>query len=685
MENSVTRRSVCGVCSARCVVDVTTENGRVVKVSRPTEPEFADCCRLCVRGVNSPDYVNHADRVIAPLRRVGEKGAGKFEEITWDEALGEIAEKLLGYKRSFGADSVAFYTGFTKWYRPYLQRLAYSFGTVNYGTESSTCFRSTTVAQQADTGFVSGPDVKNAGVLLAVAAGNLSPLVKSRVREGMKLVAVDCRGTKDLEKYATVLLRPVPGTDAALAHGLARIFIHSGAADLDYIQQHVHGFEEYSHMVEAFTPAYVQSLTGVDACDLEKAAEIIMDNGPFALQNGFTGLIHHRNGMQTYRAFEALCAVLGTYGRPGGNLPQCVLDISGHSTCSLRKFEFSHETMPSTRLKVGGEKYPLWSAVTDEMQAVELPRQILTARPYPIKAVFALGLNARIFPDSAQTFRALEQLEFFAVADLFLTETAKYADIVLPAAASYERDQLALVAGDSKLLYVEPAAKPAGQAISDEDIICRLAKLLTPEDDLLCAGKEACREFMLSGAGLTVAQVREMKTPFVLPHEEPPRPLESGFATPTGKFELRSELIAAYSAAGLRPLPEYEDVLGPEDESYPLILMAGVRGTRYVHTFHSRTHRVESLRKIRPAAAADLNPEDAKRLGIEKGDDIILSTAFGKISVKADMDSELLPGTVNMYQDYPEADVNTLIPSDYTDLYTGFPGYKAIRCRVEKK
>ncbi len=674
------RRSACGICSRRCVVDLCIEDGEIVAVRPVKEEGFENCSNMCVKGALGGAYRNRADRMTTPLRRVGEKGEGRFEAISWEEAFKEIAEKLLAIRDENGADSVAFFSGYTKWYRPMLRRLATLFGSVNYATESSSCHRAAIIGNICDTGMQSSPDYTNAGVLLATARGRLLPPAKAAAKRGMKIVAIDPYLSPDIEKYADIHLRLRPGTDVALAYGLARELILMGKADEEYIEEHVHGYEHYKARAMEFTPEKVEEICGIEAEKLKKAARFIADNLPMSLLEGFTGLIHHRNGVSAIRAWSALCAICGCYGRKGGNLPKGILRSNGHIETPFRNFEMAHPVELPTDKRIGAEKFPLWNALLDECQAMEFPTAVERGE---LKAIFALGMNARMFPNSEGMFETLRKTEFFVDCDIWLSDSAKYADIVLPVSVSYEREQLTEVCMDSKLLWVDAAIASVGESKSDEEIILGLAKALGIEDELFRGGADACRSFLLEGTGISLEQLRREKKPAAIPHFAPPKPLENGFPTPSGKYELWSETIAIHS--DLDPLPAYLDPLeGCDREAFPLILQAGVRTDRYAHAFHSRTHTVEDIRALRSVAAVDMHPEDAEALGLEKGERVKLETAFGSITVAVDIDSRLLKGCVNMYHGYSEADVNSLFPSDWLDSYSGFPGYKAIACRVLK-
>lgn len=676
------RKVICSICTNKCVVNAQVENGRLLGVKPVGDPQFKGCPQLCLRGVCGADFEYRPDRILSPLRRVGARGEGRFEEISWDEAMDEIARRLLALRETYGASATAFFCGYPKWYRPMLRRLAVSYGSPNYGTESSSCHRATVLAEMCNTGFHGAADYANAKLLLAYARARFPKPAKDAHKAGMKILVIDPRSSRDIREFADLHLRLRPGTDAALAAGIANALIARGAVDEDYITNYVHGYEQYKAYVSAFTPEETERITGVPAALVTEAAALIADNLPFTMLDGFTGVIHHRNGVQDFRCWSALNAITGCYGRCGGQQAVGVLQCNGHEPYCYRELEFSHPKDLGTEHLIGGRRFPVWAAKLDECQAMDFPNAV---RRGELKAIYAHGMNARMFPDSAAIFDMLKKLDFFVDCDIWMSDTAKYADIVLPVCTSYERDQISLFMQNSKLYYSRKAVEPYALARSDEDIMVELAQRMDLDDALLKSGKEACWRWQLEGTGITLEELKTLGKPYALPKPPRPKPLEQGFATPTGKFELFSEVIAALQPE-LDPLPTYADPLAGQDtKTYPLILMAGVRTDRYAHAVHSRIHTVPALRKRRPDAAVDLNPDDAAALGISKGERVSLETAFGAIEVSADLDDDLLPGTVNMFHGYSEADVNTLIPGDYLDPISGFPGYKAIACRVVKR
>ncbi len=685
-----TRNSVCDVCAPgpHCGVTCYVKDGTILKVEG-TEDHPTNHGLLCPRGQAGRQYVYRKDRVLTPLRRVGERGEGKFEPIGWDEAFDEITARLGKAREEYGPSSVAFYSGYNKWYRPFLQRLAYSFGSVNYGTESSSCFTSTIMSWRVTTGesFVP-PDIRNAGIFLGWCYNGyygqyLSVKgVDAARKRGMKVIIVDPRITPAVEKQCDLHLRIKPGTDCALALGLARELIVNDWVDHDYIEKNVHGYEEYRDYVMDFTPERVEQLTDVPAADLRLAARMIHENGPLAINQSGAAMVHHLNGMQTHRAVMALSALMGTYDRPGGMVPSPMTYAHSMAGFSTLDHEFPFEKYPEGQPRpIGAARFPLWDKVVGEMQGCDLARQIKTADPYPVKALWAHGLNYRMFNDSEGLAEAIRELDFFVDIDLFLTDTARLADIVLPCCSSFEREEFK-VFGGGFAQWTEKVIEPLGLSRPDTDILVELANRLDLDDDLLRSGYEPCVRHILRETSIDVDFLKaNRQTPHKVNEPVIP-PGKHGFHTPSGKYELWSSAIEGIP--GLTPLPTWRDSADDgiaDGNEYPFRLVAGAR---LPTALHSRLHDVPWLRAMRPEPMADINDGDAARLGVTAGDSITISTRTGSITVKVNPTLRVKEGTVHMYHGYREADVNAIIPPEQNDPYSGFPGYRSVRCAVAK-
>lgn len=685
------KRTICEVCSRGCGVDAYVKDGKIIKVEG-TEDNPTGFGYLCQKGQANRAYIYRDDRIKTPLRRTGPRGSGQFEAISWDEAYAEIARKLNGYKKDFGANSVVFFTGYTKWYRPMYMRFIYSFGSQNYCTDDSVCYYSTYMANKINSGTPTRPDLRNCRVFLGWSFNRYysGSIVETKRLEyykeenGMKVVIIDPRITPASIKLADIHLRPLPGTDGALALGFAKIFIESGKIDQQYIDEHVYGFKEYAEYVRQFDLDTVSKITTVPKKDILEAAKMLTENGPMAISESASPLVHHVNGMQNYRAIMALSAITGNYDRDGGQIPLKFADGS-YAGYGVIEDAFSLDTFPyRAGKKVGAARFPLWAEIVEQGQSVDLARQIIEKDPYPIKAIFALGMNYRMLPNDKNLLKAFDELEFFVDTDIFMTDTAKFADIVLPACSGFERGTFRNY-GNGKVAFTKPVIEPLYESKSDVDILCELARVMDIDDPLLKSGYHECCRFMLSQTGLTIEELQAAEKQVQIPtFKNYPIGLNTrtGYATTTGKYELKSKIIERYAHLGLDPLPTYkESIENIDPEKYPLILLAG---GRLPNAMHSRFHDVKWNRSLRPFPMSDIHPEDAEALGISQGDDIWISTPLGRIGVKANLTYTAKKGVAVMFQGYREADVNSIIPDKF-DPYSGYPGYRSARCSISKK
>lgn len=707
------RKSFCSICSRGCAMDIWIKDHEILKVE-PSDPNGGG--QICVKAYAYKDYVLRTDRIKTPMKRIGKRGSGKWKEITWEEAYKEIAEKLLGYKSQYGADSVAFFTGYSKWYRPVYHRFVHSFGTLNYGTESSTCHQSYRMGSELNFGTLTRPDIIHSDLFIGWGYnpfhnGNFqgNPLEHYREKGG-KVIIVDPRITP-ASKFADIVLRPDSGTDGALALYFGNYLIEHKLIDEAYIEQYVFGFEAYREYTKKFTLKKVAQITKIPEEQLLEAAKLIGDSSRFSINVSGAAIPHHTNGMQNVRAIFSLSAITGNFDCEGGiipieytnealNLPKVLWDDfidetrplsedgSGYQNSPAWQYQnpnFRAEGRKVVKPKIGSERFPLWSEMVDEFQSMDLTRQILEEKPYPIQAVFALGLNRRMFINNDKLMKALAKIDFFVDVDLFWTDAAKIADIVLPACTSLERAELQTMGG--AIRYVKPAISPMYHSKSDVDILSELANYMNLDDNLLKSGYEAMVKYVIRKVGVTLDDLKASSTAIKIPGKVPylvGSNIKNGLRTPTGKIELYSKTIEKFEQSHkLDPLSTYRDSLNKVNKKkYPLILTTGAR---IPTEFHSRFQNVKSTKFLRPYPAADINPYDAEQLGIIQDDDIVISTHTGSIHVKANLTHMAKKGIVFMYHGYENADVNRIINLDHLDPYSGFPGYRTVRCKVEKE
>lgn len=682
------KKSVCNVCCSAfyCGQNVYMKDGKILKVEGDDDHPTSKG-RLCTKGLATREYIFSDKRIKTPMRRIGGKNSNQFVEVSWDEAFAIIKNKLNSLKEKHGAETVAFYSGIEKWYQSFLQRLAYSFGSPNYCNASGTCFEAVNIAWHLNAGHLGRADIENAGCYLAFSYNQFysrepdAVVMEKRRKDGIKCIVIDPRRTPAVDRFADIHLQNYPGTDGAIALGLAQIIIKRGLVDKSYIDQHVHGYDQFASYVSAFTPDVVEKISGVSGKLLNQAVDIIADNMPLAIHESVSPIVHHTNGVQNYRAIMALSAITGCYDKKGGNLPRYNTFSHMGAGFETKEHEFIHATEPNhSKPVVGSERFPIFEQVAGYGQSIELARQILNEQPYPIKALIAFGMNYRMFPEDNKMLEALRKLDFYVDVDLFWTDSARNADLVLPACSILERDEFKVVKGGNGY-YIKKLIDPLFKSKSDYEIIKGIAEALDVDDDLLRSSYDECINDMIKNHNIKVDEFKKMGKPMKMPGFVPYEPgsyTSIGYDTPTGKFELWSTILEKY---GYNPLPAYRSSLDDADpELYPMILFTG---SSIPNAYNSRLNHVVSLKRLRPEPQADINIEDATELGIKYGDIVRVSTSKGSIKLKANPSQMIKKGTISIYHGYKEADVNLLISSNHLDPISGFCGFKSIRCRMD--
>ncbi|MFH1489864.1 MAG: molybdopterin-dependent oxidoreductase, partial [Pseudomonadota bacterium] len=574
-----------------------------------------------------------------------------------------------------------------------LKRLAHSFGSPNYITESSTCFMAMAMAFKLNYGAIGFPDMGKAKCLLNWSTSpfySKNPSVPRGLLEakekGLKIIDVGPLITP-LTAHADIHLRIRPGTSGALALGIANVIIDENIFDREFVENWTVGFEQYRSYAGQFTPQVTEKVTGVPAELIRKAARLYAESKPAALMTSASATLHHTNGTQNERALLALIGLTGNWDIPGGNVVKPDTYIHVPAGVETREAKFVQPRSWSEMAPRLGEKvYPLWKEMVNEAQGMQFPAQMETRKPYPILAMLAFGLNYRMWPGSDFMREALKKLDFFVDVELFMTDTAKLADIVLPACTSFERSELKFY-GQGYVIWTQPAIQPLGESRSDAEIIFELAHRLVPEDPLFKKGHEGCVDWIIEPSGLKLEVLK--RHPAGMPLKGLPalkfrKYKESGFPTPSGKMEFVSTLLAKHGLDGLPKYnePKHSPVSTPDlARDFPLVLTTGARLPMFIH---SRTFRMPWTKGLRPDPVVDINPADAEKRGLSQGEWVTLSTPRSSARVRANVTVVVPPGVANIYHGYPDVEVNQLIEPDYLDPISGFPGFKSLLCEVKK-
>ena len=672
------RRGICDMCCiGYCGIEALVKDGRITRVQPWADYPYGP---LCSKGNSILQQVYNPERLKYPMKRTKPKGSDDagWQRITWDEALDTIAAKFKEIKAKYGAEKVVFFVGDPKEEpRPPMQRLALKFGSPNYGTESSTCARAMQMAATLNGG--GGLPITAATKTIVLwpknppwsMARDTWQIIEAKER-GVKLIVVDPRLTQ-MAQMADIHLRLRPGTDGALALGMARVIINEGLYDADFVSKWVTGFEEFKAYVQEFTPEKVQEITWVPADKMVAAARLYATNKPVSWVTTASPTVHHANGVQNQRAIGALIGVTGNVDVPG--LKPSVPGVSVKDLTEWRQL-----LPPLQEKRVDLKRFPVWAELVEEIQMNLLPEYVANGE---LKAGLFAGANFRMWPQDQEYRKAFSSLEFAAGADFWLTPTMQLMDIVLPAATSLERYGPIRIAG-RKVFLPEPVVPAVGEARGDREWIFDLAKRLGLGADFWDGNVEASFDWQLEPLKLKAAELKKQPKGVDIPAGAPtPASNNPGFSTPSRKFELTSGILQKHD---VNPLPVYkEPVESPVStpdlaKKYPLVLNTGSREPMYVHSRHRNNPR---LRELEPDPKVDINPKDAAARGIKQGDDVILEGPRGSVKAKANLTELAMPGVVHIYHGWPQADINTVTGRNF-DPISGFPSFKSELCEVRK-
>ena len=675
--------AVCGVCSQGCLIDMETEDGRIASVMKAQGHEHVKGS-LCVKGAAIKQFVHHPDRLTRPMKRVGPKGdRASFLPVSWDEAIGAVAQRLLETREESGAKATVFYAGHPKWFRRALGELASVYGSPNYGSESSCCNRAHGMAWDLVYGANLRPDTARCRNLLIWSQnpaysrdGSLS-VIRSVQRRGGRVIVVDPRVTPTAAA-ADRHLQIFPGTDGALALSLANVLIREDLYDREFVERYAVGFDAFREYASLFPPDKAAEICGIDPDEILETARQIAGGG-LAILISSCSIVHCVNGVQNERAVVMLSALTGSFDRPGGNCTpekaKSVLD-DDHQKLAPR---------PDISEDISGGALPVWQDLVNEAQCIRLADVLLTEKPYKVRNIVAFGLNAQMWPRPDKMLAALENVEFSVISDLFWTDAALRADFVLPACASVERDQVVILP-DDHLIFL-PSPLDPGDRLPDVEIVLRLAHAMGLSGEILdLPDFDAYLDYILRPTGVTLEELKAAREG--LPAREKragqPYSFERGLKTPSGKVEFLSGRLAQYAGRpGYAALPEFTDwreKAGDRTE-YPFLLVAGGRRPQL---FHSCTYRVPWLAALEKHPLVFIHPDDAARLGLAHGDAATVRTALGSMRFTVFPDIGVKPGVVHIYHDSPEGNVNRLISDEWLDPISGFPGFRGVLCAVEK-
>jgi anaerobic selenocysteine-containing dehydrogenase len=717
-ERTSTAVGICGICPAGCGVNIHMVDGRI---DRLTPLKGHPNGIVCPRGLRAREIIYSPDRLLYPQRRVGERGAGEFERITWDDAYEIMVDNLLRIAREHGPEALALYTGrgnfefgLNEAFAPAgtiessANAVLFPLGSPNATGVGSLCYAAYgMLASRACFGdYIRNmdEDVDNADLILVWGANpstdsspiNL-PRLKRAHRQGAEIVVIDHRRSETVKATRAEWLRVRPGTDGALALAMIQVLIDEDLYDHEFVERWTHGFDDLRAYVQGFSPERAEIITGIPADRIRSLARSIARARGCSIMT-YTGLEYSNSGVQAIRAVWILQALAGHLDVPGGKLFK-----ARNRTLNQRILTEPPADAPPP---IGKDEYPLYYEVRREAHAVMLPQAILEGEPYPVRGLIVSGSSLiTAWPNPSLWRKALAALDFLAVINRFPTADAAYADLLLPATTMFEIESY-MLHDDLDGVYLQwrkRIIEPVGEARNDYLIFAELARRLG-YGHLWPQTEEALIERALEGTGISLAELRAHPKGISLP--APPmryRKYESGllradgrpgFDTPTGKFEIASEWLRQ---AGYDPLPVYTEpkegpLADPElARKYPLVLNSGARTQS---SFRSQHHNIPSLAAKHPYPLVDIHVDDAEIRGIREGDEVVVTSPRGRVVFHAHVTEDIVPGVVeaNMGGGGPlgprawrESNVNELTDFENRDPISGFPVYKALLCQVERR
>lgn len=677
--------TVCRFCSSCCPIEAEVEGDRLIGARRKSflEPEK----RLaCAKLAHAAEIVYSPNRLTTPLIRQGDG----FREAGWDEALDLVAARFQQHKEKDGAQSIAWLRGMAAdWGAPwdYPNRLMNAYGSPNTIGNGSICFVARDFAHSYVYGSMAFPEAKAAKCIIVWGKndGNTALGAAEGIHwakeHGAKLIVIDPVQTA-LARKADIWLQIKPGHDGLLAMAMINEIIANTLFDAEFVEQYTLGFEELRQVAAQYSAEQVAEQLWLQPEQIREIAHLYATIKPAAIIDG-NGLDMHREVFDTTRAIAMLRALTGNLDKPGGDvLPQPI---------PARNIQLA-ERLPADARPITCD-FPLFNTFSEtwgnQVQGCVVDA-ILEEKPYPVKMVVVQSGNPLVtMADSSRTRAAFTKLDTLVVIDMFMTETAKLADIILPAASCFEKTQLNRASIRNNPMFLQDAViPPVGDSWPDWKIVFELGRRLGLEEDFPWQTAEEAINFQLEPAGVSVDDLRNNGKGLRIEELRYEKYRDQPFKTPSGKVEFFSNRLAE---AGFCGVP-FANGLGPnpiafseQSDDYPVL---GVSGARDIRFTNSQYRTIPSLLKGGAGAVVDIHAEDAPAWGFAEGDRIEIETPKGAIEMIARLTTTVRRGMVRLawgWGDYQtKANLNTLTEDDMRGPVSGTSTSRSFMCRLRK-
>ena len=667
--------TVCPYCGTGCRILLGARGDTVVSARGDADAPVSHG-RLCVKGrFGSFEFVSHPDRLKTPLIRTPDG----FREASWEEALGLVAGNLKKHRgAAFAGLSSAKVTNEDNYVFQKFVRAA--MGTNNVDHCARLCHSSTVagLALSFGSGAMTNPaeDLLKADVILVTGSNTTEnhPIIGLKIREaverGAKLVLFDPRQIQ-LSQIATIWARQRPGTDVAWINGLMHVIIRDGLMKTDFITSRTEGFDAVKKVVADYTPERVFDITGVPAEMIVKAAHLYATAERASIVYSM-GITQHTTGTDNVRSIANLAMLAGQIGRPGTGVNPLRGQSNVQGACdmgALPNYYPGYQQVALADVRAKFEKE--WNVGLPDTPGLTITQMLPAALEGKIKAMYIMGENPVLSdPDQTHVVQALENLEFLVVQDIFLTETAKLAHVVLPASSYAERDGT-YTNTERRVQLTMPVVRPPGQSRRDWEIICDLATAVGyPMTYTSSAQVDAeMRALTPSYAGISHARL-EAGTQLHWPCPSDDHP-----GTPILHREKFTRGLGQFCAVEYRPAAE------ETDDAFPVVLTTG-RMLEHYHT-GTMTRRSQGLDGLVPGPFVEVNGDDAKKIQVEDGDSVRVTSRRGSIVLPAKVGTRVDTGVLFIPFHFWEAAANVLT-NPASDPTAGIPEFKVCAVRLER-
>lgn len=715
------RRAICQSCDVACSVVTESKNGRVVKVSASDNPVFRE--NICMKGIVAPKGFAHPDRLLNPMKRVGERGSGEWEEVSWESAMLDIGKRLKDIIKKHGPEAWA--TSTSQWNTAtdhgLGRRIMNHVGSPNWISGVALCAGNTAAVNNFTYGRFPFGDFYNTKCIVLFGHDPkrhswvpIYNMIRRAQTQGAKLIVLDPRKNENAHR-ADIWLPLKAGSDAAMMLGWLKVIIDEGLYDEKFVSKWTIGFEDLRTRVNEYPLKRVAKLTGCEPEMIRKAARMYATSGPAIIPwTPITDM--QRNSTSAIRLQSILRAICGYLDVPGGEIlhvhnPDYVPDtvIEMHDVLSEEQkmkqlgnakhpvFTYrGQKTLREPSLRVHGYEYP--NQVTGSYMATPSAtfRAMAGEGPYPVKAFFFLGNNPLMsYANMPLITKAMMNQELIVAHEQFMTPSAQLADYVLPADSWLERPWITDTFGWMSVLRPsQKSMEPPGECRTTFQFWKEIAGAIDRPELVPWDTLEKMYDYRLEGLGVDFETFAEEHEVYFAPAEFK-KYEKTGFATPSGKVELKSSVL---EGLGFDPLPYFRE--DPKhDPEFPLKLFTGVREDEYFQTGH---RHIPELRRRKPEPLLFLSPGTAAQYDISEGEKVTLDNQLGSVSMAVAIHNTMPDGLVRVPHGWWKPEMPQGIDAglsgalemsdaqlcrddeDYLDREQGIPHLKGIPCRILK-